>query len=267
MPSPVFFLASILWVLVLALPVSSKKWILEEMNGEFSFYYHMRVLDGDTMAFVYDIYDSFSWNSDLYLYKYGEKKIFEAYTDIQTFLKLKKETVVLDRFDKPIGSVQQDFFNNVGQKAISNFVATQTGFGQGFIPGLYRSYTWYDMNHREKGSVVKRELGDTNLFFRVHPGRGADDDDESIIKASAKKEMTSKLSSLVLMGTGKWAIDISRELEKDTMFILLIVADKARHDMQAQAELRAKAIKALTPKEKNKNEEEYDDTRDVWEGL
>ena len=49
------------------------------------------------------------------------------------------------------------------------------------------------------------------------------------------------------------------------MFILLVVADKARHDMKAQAVLRNKAIKALVPKDEKKSnrfDNSYDDAPD-----
>jgi len=86
----------------------------------------------------------------------------------------------------------------VGQKALLSYLAKQTGLPTNSIPRVYRSYTCYDQNHKERGSVVKQEMGDTEMLFRIHPGKGADDNDPSIIKASAKKEMASKLYSLAL---------------------------------------------------------------------
>ena len=235
----------------------SKTWILKEGHSEFSLWNHIQVYDGKTQQLVYNIYDSWNFNKDLYLYPAEDDKVWLAHTDIHS-IRLRKELVVMDnRTGKPIGSVEQHLFNALGQKAMLNLAKESVGLSGIGIASFYRSYTWFDASHTQRGSVLKAEFTDTKMFFRIHPADRLDEDQLSLqFQATAEKGIGSKLKSLFLVSHGQWAVQIQEELESDTYLILLVVADKARHDMDEQVRQRDAIIAAILPSTKNEHEDD-----------
>ena len=234
-----------IYLLLLSLLIfntNAELYTLEENHCELSLYNTLKVFNSNHEQ-IYTIKDSFNWNKDLYMYDNND---IVYSTDIKSFGLLRKQNQFIDYKSKSIMiSSEQEFSNWFWQSIQQSTLQSLTGSSI-TIPKSYRRYTVYDLNQKENGYILKQEALNTNIYFV---------NKEDKIYAEAIKKFGSKLASLVCKNptweiniysnTNTYIIDNNNNNNNKVItapcnvpFVLLTIADKARHDMDEVSKQR-----------------------------
>jgi len=224
---------------------------IEENHCDLSLYNTLKVFNSNNKQ-IYKIQDSFNWNKDLYMYDNDNNNNIVYNTDIKSFGLLRKQNQFIDSKTKTVMiSSEQEFSNWFWQSVQQSTLQYLTGSSV-TIPKSYRRYTVYDSNQKENGYILKQEALNTDIYFV---------NNEDKIYAQATKKFGSKLASLVCKNP-TWEINIYSNSNKyiidnkvsqngvittpcNVPFVLLTVADKARHDMNEVSKQRNEFISSF----------------------